>query len=105
MLRLRSTSAYLTHACDRAAPQRVVPRDYYSDLSDATNDSHLDVGMVEKRGWLNIDAQLDHKYALSVDGNTASTRLQMLLAADQVIALLIMRYLSGCPPIGTGIEC
>ncbi len=66
--------------------QTVVPRNYFSDLSEATNGSHLDVGMVEKRGWLPIDAHLNHKYGLSVDGNTASTRLQMVLASDQVRA-------------------
>ena len=40
--------------------------------------------MVEDRGWLPIREQLGYKYALSVDGNTASTRLAMLLASDQV---------------------
>jgi len=65
-------------------PQAVVPRNYYSQLSDATNRTLLEVGMVEDRGWLPIREQLAYKYALSVDGNTASTRLAMLLASDQV---------------------
>ena len=70
--------------------QAVVPRDYYSQLSDRTNRTLLEVGMVETRGWLPMPEQLRFKYALSVDGNTASTRLAMLLASDQV----------GCSGIG-----
>ena len=61
----------------------MVPRNYYSQLSDLTNRTLLEVGMVEERGWLPIREQLSYKYALSVDGNTASTRLAMLLASDQ----------------------
>jgi hypothetical protein len=67
--------------------QAVVPRDYYSQLSDRTNRTLLEVGMVETHGWLPIREQLRFKYALSVDGNTASTRLAMLLASDQVRVL------------------
>ena len=70
------------------SPQAVVPRNYYSALSDATNRTLLEVGMVEDRGWLPIREQLAYKYALSVDGNTASTRLAMLLASDQVRGLV-----------------
>jgi hypothetical protein len=35
-------------------------------------------------GFLPIAQQLGHKYALTVDGNTASTRLAMVLATEQV---------------------
>ena len=37
-------------------------------------------------GFLPIAQQLGHKYALTVDGNTASTRLAMVLATEQVSA-------------------
>jgi hypothetical protein len=36
-------------------------------------------------GYLPLAQQLGHKYALTVDGNTASTRLHMVLATEQVL--------------------
>jgi len=78
----------------------VVPRNYYSQLSDATNRTLLEVGMVEDRGWLPIREQLAYKYALSVDGNTASTRLAMLLASDQVgCCCIAASHLSSVNPV------
>lgn len=35
-------------------------------------------------GFVPLTQQAGHKYALTVDGNTASTRLAMVLATEQV---------------------